>query len=128
MAEHLFNSRGEFIAFRRSGDDKYVFDRDGSWLGWLPYGDSDVHGPSGNYIGSIVRNRLLKLSNCPYRGYAGYPGYPGYAGYPGYPGYAGPISLPPGAQDVPTAAISNFQYLFDSRGGLDRLSSRELSL
>ncbi|MDQ0983121.1 hypothetical protein [Streptomyces sp. V2I9] len=36
MAEHLFDSSGQFIAVRRDATDKYVFTADGNRLGWLP--------------------------------------------------------------------------------------------
>jgi hypothetical protein len=116
MTEHLYDSAGTFITFRRSDTDKYLFDADGNWIGWLPYGDLDVHDTDGAYLGTITGNRLLRLANRPFRGLPGPPGLPGLPGLPELPGLVGPIALPPGAQDIPKRMISQFQYLFDSRG------------
>jgi hypothetical protein len=77
--QHLFNSSGEWIAFRKG---KFVFATDGTWIGWLPWDESEVVDTSGSYIGHIYGgNRLYRRTSNPYRGYPGYPGYPGYAGY-----------------------------------------------
>src|ERR1700687_5369790 len=99
MSTHfLFNSSGEWIAFRRHASDNYLFDCDGEWVGWFPWGDDDAVDTDGNYLGTIVNgNRLVSFSARPYRGY---PGYPRYPVYPGYPGYAGYSPLPLGAQDI----------------------------
>ncbi len=64
-AKYLFNSDGEWIAFRL-GD--YVYNRDGDWIGWLPWDDEDVVSQDGDYLGTIVRNRLFYLYYKPYRG------------------------------------------------------------
>lgn len=100
MIQFLFDSSGKAVAFRRSDTDQYVFDSRGNWIGWLPFDDLDVHTARGNYLGTIVGDRLFHLGQRPYRGYPGYPGYPGYAGYPGYPGHAGHVALPAGARDL----------------------------
>ena len=89
---HLFNSAGEWIAFRI---ERYVFDVDGEWIGWLPWNDGEVVNPDGEYLGTIcLTNRLLRFDDRPYRG------YPGNPGYPGYPGFIGFCPLPPGAHDL----------------------------
>ena len=95
--QHLFNSSGDWIAFRR-GD--YVFNTSGNWIGWLPWADDEVVDVTGEYLGTITGNRLFRFANRTYRGYPGYPGYPGHAGYPGYPGHAGYYPRPPLADDV----------------------------
>lgn len=96
--QYLFNSQGNWIAFRR---DRFVFDTSGDWIGWLPWDDEDVVDTQGKYLGTIFPgNRFYKMSDHPYRGYPGYPGYPGNPGYPGYPGFAGYSPLPLGATDV----------------------------
>jgi hypothetical protein len=81
--QYLFNSSGEWIAFRQG---KYVFDTTGNWIGWLPWDNREVVKITGEYLGTIFSgNRLYKVFMRPYRG------------YPGYPGYS---PLPLGAQDV----------------------------
>ena len=96
--EYLFNSSGQWIAFKR---DKYVFDTNGNWIGWTPWNDGDVCAPNGEYLGTITQNkRLYRFYAQPNRGYPGYPGYPDYPGYPGYPGYANDSPLPPFAEDI----------------------------
>jgi hypothetical protein len=103
--QHLFNSSGKWIAFRRG---RYVWSPAGTWIGWLPWDDSEVIQPSGAYLGNIVGpNRLLKKLNRPFRGYPGYPGFPGYPGYPGYPGHAGFFRMPVGFQDVDEGLFRN---------------------
>ncbi len=96
--QHLFNSSGNWIAFRK---DNYVFDVHSQWIGWLPWNDNDVVNIKGEYFGSIVSpNRFYRFSNKPYRGYPGFPGDPAYPGFPGFPGFAGFSPLPPGASDI----------------------------
>jgi hypothetical protein len=48
--EHLFNSSGEFIAFRR---DRFVWNHEGDWIGWRPWDERDVVTTSGEYLGTI---------------------------------------------------------------------------
>ncbi|ASN21640.1 hypothetical protein CGK93_19675 [Arthrobacter sp. YN] len=105
MAVFYFNTKGNPIAFRRSEKDRYLFDKNGNWIGWFPWGDNDAVDKEGNYLGTVVGNRLLKRDSQPYRGYPGYPGYPGYAGYPGYPGYAGYAGYKSGFSDVPESSL-----------------------
>ena len=89
VVRHLFDSSGSWIAFRKG---KYVYNPDGTWIGWLPWNDDDVVDPNGEYLATIVnKSRLYRFTARPYRGYPGYPGYPGFAGH----------DLPPlGAEDV----------------------------
>jgi hypothetical protein len=105
MKQYLFNSSGNFIAFRRTKDDRFLFDSQGNWIGWFPWGDNQAVDPTGRYLGTVVRNRLLKDLRASYRGYPGYPGYPGYAGYPGYPGFAGYSARPTMFDDVEESRI-----------------------
>jgi len=87
--QFLYNSRGEWIAFRVG---KNIFNTNGNWIGWMPWDDTDVVTPDGKYLGTIcVNDRFYYFRGKPYRGYPGYPGYPGYAGY---------SPLPPGAEDI----------------------------
>lgn len=95
---HLFDSQGSWIAFRKG---KYVYDRDGNWIGWLPWNDDDVVDRNSAYLATIVRKkRLYRFASHPYRGYPGYASCPGYPGYPGYPSHAGYDPPPLGAEDV----------------------------
>lgn len=105
MAEFLFDRAGRGIAFRRTPDDKFLWDKSGRWMGWFPWGDADAVDKTGKYLGTVVENRLLKKVSPAYRGYPGYPGYPGYAGYPGYPGFAGYFGYVAGFSDVPTDGL-----------------------
>jgi hypothetical protein len=96
--QYLFNSSGQWIAFRVG---KYVFNTEGEWIGWLPGQDLDVMDINGSYLGSIYpENRFYRKYFQPYKGYPGYPGYPGHPGYPGYPGFKGYSSLPAGTEDL----------------------------
>jgi hypothetical protein len=92
MTEHLYDSAGNFIAFRRSDTDKYVFDADGNWIGWLPYGGPDVRDTHGAYLGMLTGNRLRHMSNRPFRG------------LPGLPARRASVTLPPGVTDLGGAA------------------------
>ena len=92
--EYLFNSRGEWVAFRLG---RYLYDEKAKWIGWFPWDDNDAVTTKGKYLGSIVNeNRFYFFSNKPYRGYPGYPGYPGYAGYSPLPIGAKDAVLPKG--------------------------------
>ncbi len=96
--QYLYNSSGRWIAFRQG---KYVFDPEGKWVGWLPWGDGQVVDVEGRYLGTIYpEDRLYRALARRQRGYPGYPGYPGRPGYPGYPGFAGRSPLPPATADV----------------------------
>lgn len=95
--QYLFNSKGEWIAFRV---DQFLFDKETQWIGWLPWGDNHVVTEDGEYLGTIYNDRFYEITNPPYRGFPGYPGYPGNPGYPGYPGFAGYSPLPLGAKDI----------------------------
>ena len=105
MAEHLYDSAGSFIAFRRSDDDRYVFNRAGKWIGWLPYDDLDVHDPRGAYLGTIVGDRLLRLSNRPGRGLSGLPSLPGLPGLPGLPRLSRPGHAPARSPGYPQPSV-----------------------
>jgi len=51
MAIFLFNSGGDGVAFRRTPDDKFLWDVNGNWIGWFPWGDDDAVDKSGKYLG-----------------------------------------------------------------------------
>ncbi|MCX7522351.1 hypothetical protein OSC27_08680 [Microbacterium sp. STN6] len=92
MITHLYDLAGNWIAFRTTFDGKYLFDTNGEWLGWFPWGDEDAVDRDGEYLGTVVENRLLRYREPHYRVNPGYPGapiYPGHVGYPGSVGYFG---------------------------------------
>ncbi|PVZ52230.1 hypothetical protein C9424_20680 [Arthrobacter sp. H-02-3] len=105
MAIFYFSSVGNPVAFRRTENDRFLFDKTGNWIGWFPWGDSDAVDKDGNYLGTTVGNRLLKRDFHHYRGYPGFPGFPGFAGYPGYPGFAGFGGHQAGYSDVPDSRL-----------------------
>lgn len=107
MTTFLFDQAGNSIAFRRMPDDKFLWNKNGHWIGWFPWGDSDAVDKTGKYLGTVVQNRLLRKTAPVYRGYPGYPGYPGYAGYPGYPGFAGFFGYRAGFSDVQSDQLSD---------------------
>lgn len=89
--QYLFNSSGEWIAFRVN---RFLFNTNGHWIGWLPWNDMEIVDKKGNYLGHIFpSNRLYKKYYSPYREYPGYPGYPGFTGYSPLPLGAGDIDI-----------------------------------
>ena len=96
--QYLFNSRGNWIAFRLG---KYMFDSKGRWIGWTPWDDDHVVNKEGKYLGTVWEDkRLYYFEGETNRGPPGNPGPPGSPGPPGDPGPIGPSPLPPGARDV----------------------------
>ncbi len=98
--QHLFDSRGDWIAFRLG---EHVFDPGGDWVGWLPWDDGEIVDAHGEYLGTIVDrdgSRLYRYRDREYRGYPGYRENPGYPGYPGHPDSASRDYPPFGADDV----------------------------
>lgn len=96
---YLFDSQGEYVAFRKK---EYVFTPDGRWIGWTPWLDNDVYSSDGEYIGTIsFGNRLYRLVQWKHQGEeAGTiekPVFPGTFPDPQSPGRA---PLPPWAKDV----------------------------
>ena len=96
--QHLFNSSGEWIAFRQGQD---VFDKRCNWVGWLPWDDDDVATQEGEYLGTIVdANRFYYFGNRPHRSHPGHSAYPAYPAYPVRPPAATYAMLPVGARDI----------------------------
>jgi hypothetical protein len=96
--QHLFNSSGEWIAFRQGSD---VFDEKCNWVGWLPWGDTTVANQEGDYLGTIVNtDRLYYLDNRPQRAHPGHSNYSIYPVYPVQPVSVIHVTLPVGARDV----------------------------
>lgn len=96
MTTYLFDSVGNWIAFRRG---QFVFTPTGSWLGWL--GDSnDIFDADGEYLGTIVADRLFRsLHPADWRN-TEHPGYPGREVPADHPGYPGRFETPIGMEDV----------------------------
>lgn len=69
MSIFFFDLSGAPVAFRRTASDRYLFDKQGHWIGWFPWGDNDVVDKDGEYLGTVVGNRLLSRLVQPYRGY-----------------------------------------------------------
>lgn len=93
--QHYFNSSGEWIAFRRTPTDRYLFDRHGNWVGWFPWNDNEAVDSEGNYLGTIVDgNRFYRRTKAkldrPHPGFAVPPGPTVKARHPGYAAYSGP--------------------------------------
>ena len=95
--EYLFNSAGNWIAFKKGN---YLFNRSSRWIGWFLADDVAVD-TDGKYLGTIYQgNRLLvnvlqaKISKAPY------PGLPEYPGLQTNPGYRGPCPYVPNTEDV----------------------------
>ena len=63
MSVYLFDMDGEPIAFRRTWSDPYLFALDGHWIGWTPWGDDHVVDPRGEYLGSVVDDRLVRRND-----------------------------------------------------------------
>ncbi len=99
--DYLYNSFGEWIAFRQG---RNVYSPAGLWIGWLPWNDAEVVDIDGRYLGTIHEgNRLFHELTHPGREHPDHPGYPGYPGSPGFPGFPGYANLPPDTVDVTIA-------------------------
>jgi hypothetical protein len=121
MTAYLYDSAGQWIAFRTDTGGRYLFDTTGAWIGWFPWDDeNDAVTPDGEYLGTVVQNRLLWRTAPTYRGTPGYPGapaFPGHASYPGSVGYGGYV---PGFEDVPPSRLIAHRAPAARSGGLHR--------
>jgi len=96
--QYLFNSSGEWIAFKKG---KYVFNVEGEWIGWMGWSNADIADEDGKYLGTITHsNRIYYFFHHPFRVNPGYPGRPNYPGRPSYPGHAGYDPLPSATHDI----------------------------
>ena len=96
--QYLFDSEGEWVAFRK-GD--YLFTPLGTWLGWFPWGDDYAVDPSGDYLGTVyLGERLYRFADAEYLGATRIPEDPGYPGYPGGPGRIDRGVPPAAAYDI----------------------------
>lgn len=101
MTVHYFDSRGRWIAFRTSEDDKNLFDTRSRWIGWLAWDNDDVCGvATKKYLGTLVGDRLLRRTAPPsyYTPYTPYTPYAPYTPYTPYSKYS--ITMPSGFRDV----------------------------
>lgn len=105
MTAYLYDSQGVWIAFRVDDRARHLFNPDGDWIGWFPWDDGDAVTPDGDYLGTLVGDRLLFQEGHVFRGTPEYPGAPAYPGRASYPGAAHFESLPPGFEDVPGAYL-----------------------
>lgn len=104
---HYFSSIGEWIAFRRSATDRYLFDRKGNWIGWFPWDEKEIVNIDGQYLGTVVYGDRIyrRVSPAPESREAGFVMDPGSARYAGYPGYAAHLAPPYGFKDLDMARI-----------------------
>ncbi|GAA2063614.1 MULTISPECIES: hypothetical protein [Leifsonia] len=105
MTVYLHDSQGVWIAFRSDLTSRDLFNPDGEWIGWFPWGDHDAVTPDGDYLGTVRGDRLFARADVPYRGRPGYPGAPAYAGTVPYPGAAPYSGLPDGCDDVASSLL-----------------------
>jgi len=95
--QYLFNSSGEYIAFRKG---KYVYDNNSNWMGWLPWEDGEVVNKFGEYIATIFEDRLYTSSRRDFKDHPGYTDFPGHVGSVDYPDYPGSKSIPAFMTDI----------------------------
>ncbi len=105
MTVYLYDTQGTWIAFRPDAQSHDLFNAEGDWIGWFPWGDDDAVTPDGAYLGTVIGDRLLAEEAHPFRGTPPYPGAPAYPGRASYPGIAPFASIPPGFDDVPSAYL-----------------------
>ncbi|MGO4705330.1 hypothetical protein AB4072_06075 [Microvirga sp. 2MCAF38] len=99
--QHYFASSGDWIAFRRTPNDRYLFDQKGNWIGWFPWDDDDAVDLNGQYLGTVVDNHLYRRTFPETeKREVGYVLPPDRVGFSGYPGYATPCVPPFGFKDI----------------------------
>ncbi|WP_133239311.1 hypothetical protein [Microvirga sp. KLBC 81] len=105
--KYYFSSSGEWIAFRLSETDRYLFDKKGNWIGWFPWNDNDIVRIDGQYLGTVFYgNRIYRrASSAPSKRDPGFVMDPGDAQYVSHPGHAAPYAPPHGYKDVDMAQI-----------------------
>ncbi len=106
MTVDLCDSKGTFVAFRTEFDGRYLFNPDGEWIGWFPWGDDDAATRDGTYLGTVVENRILWRTEQTHHANPGYPGAPAFPGHASYPGNAGYFGSVTGYIDVPRHLIA----------------------
>src|SRR5687767_13120157 len=108
--QDLFNSKGEWIAFRVG---RYVFDNRLNWIGYLPWDDDEVVSADGfqRYYGHIhPGDRFYRLSaHATTRPYDS-PPVPAVRTHPKPPSSRLPMFRPPGAEDLPLPGPSQASH------------------
>lgn len=94
---HLFNSTGEYIAYRV---EHYIFDTNNNWVAWVPEGSDEIYSKMGEYLATISGDRIFYFSRRDFKDHPGYPNFPGHFGAVEYPPFVGATSIPPFATDV----------------------------
>ncbi len=98
MVQYLFNSRGDWVAFR---DGRYVYDPNGFFLGSMAEDGENVADIEGRYFGTIYpEGRLYRKLFAPEID-AGFLGFPDLPVLPNYPSPPGETFLPVEADDIP---------------------------
>lgn len=105
MSLYLFDIAGHPIAFRRTWDDDHLYALDGTFLGHLPWKSCDVADASGEYLGSIVGDRLVRRNDAHDRRRAPAIADPGRAVPTGRPGAPLPFDHPYAYDDVFRPAV-----------------------
>lgn len=125
--QHYFSSSGQWIAYRRNGGDRYLFDRQGNWIGWFPWNDNDAVDLNGEYLGTVVDENRLYRSTSP-QGQArevGFVTHPGRSGYPGFPGPGLPCVSPLGFKDIDLTQLPSGRRFWLKGAGRDGMADRE---
>ena len=95
--QYLFNSRGDWVAFR---DGNYVYDPLAFFLGWMAEDGENIADIEGRYFGTIYPdNRLYRKLFAPEMD-ARFPGSPATPTLPNYPNSPGETFLPVEADDI----------------------------
>jgi len=95
---HLYNSAGVWIGFCLGTS---VFDTLAIWRGWFPWEESaDSVTPEGEYLGTVVGNRLYRFAHKKDVHVQYYPSFPAIPQWPESPSTVAPKHLPDGAADV----------------------------
>lgn len=95
---HLYNSAGVWIGFCLGTS---VFDTFAIWRGWFPWEESaDSVTPEGEYLGTVVGNRLYRFAHKKDVRVRYYPSFPAIPLRAESPSSAAPKQLPDGASDV----------------------------
>lgn len=77
MSVYLYDMGGTTVAFRRSWTDQHLFDVFGHWIGWFPWDDNDAVDLDGNYLGTVVHDRLVRRNDLCVRSCSAAPPDPG---------------------------------------------------